>query len=139
MAIRVGIFGCGSISRGHVQRFLENPEVQIAACADPNPAAAAAVVGMVVKARGTEPLVFTSPEDLLAATTPDAVAIFTPHAFHFAQAMAALAAGAHVLLEKPMVCTVADAEALVDKETLNEDEFEAFFQTEPQAERVAAS
>mgnify|MGYP001496591068 CR=1 FL=1 len=115
MAIRIGIFGCGSISRGHVQRLLAIPEVQIVACADPNPAAVGAVAEMVAKARGAEPQRFDKPEDALAATTLEAAAIFTPHTFHFSQAMAALEAGAHVLLEKPMVCSVADAEALVDR------------------------
>ena len=41
----------------------------------------------------------------------DAVLIITPHAFHLAQATAALEAGLDVLLEKPMVMTAAEAEA----------------------------
>ena len=113
MSLRLAILGCGSISRGHVQRFLSLPEVEIVACADPNPAATGAVAEMVAKARGGAPAVYASPEHALAAHTPDAAAIFTPHTLHFPQAMAALDAGAHVLLEKPMVCRSADADALV--------------------------
>lgn len=115
MSTRVAIFGCGSISRGHVQRFLSLPEVEIVACADPNPAATDAVSQAVERARGTKPACFASPEEALAARAVDAAAIFTPHTLHFPHAIAALNAGAHVLLEKPMVCSVADAEALVER------------------------
>jgi predicted dehydrogenase len=51
--------------------------------------------------------------DLLADPAVDAVVIATPVKTHFALAMAALAAGKHVLVEKPMVGTVAEAETLV--------------------------
>ena len=43
----------------------------------------------------------------------DAVVIITPHVFHAAQATACLEAGVDVLLEKPMVMTAAEAEALI--------------------------
>jgi predicted dehydrogenase len=43
----------------------------------------------------------------------DAVFILTPHALHFAQASACLEAGLDVLLEKPMVLTADEAEALI--------------------------
>ena len=43
----------------------------------------------------------------------DAIQIVTPHAVHFAQATAALEAGLDVYLEKPMVMTAAEAEALI--------------------------
>lgn len=111
--MRIAIFGCGSISRGHVQRFLSIPDVEVVACADPNPAAAEAVVNLVAKARGVAPSCYTMPEEVLAKHPLDAVGIFTPHTLHFPQALASLQAGAHVLLEKPMVCTTAEAEALV--------------------------
>ncbi|MDH7569117.1 MAG: Gfo/Idh/MocA family oxidoreductase, partial [Armatimonadota bacterium] len=115
MSIRVAILGCGSISRGHVQRFLADADVEIVACADPNPAATEAVAAMVGKARGVTPRCFDTPEAALAAGAVEAVGIFTPHTLHFTHAMAALEAGAHVLLEKPMVCAVAHAETLVAK------------------------
>ena len=46
---------------------------------------------------------YASHEELFAAEQPDGVIIATPHARHFEQARAALEAGAHVLVEKPMV------------------------------------
>jgi predicted dehydrogenase len=52
-------------------------------------------------------------EEVLANDEIDAVAIATPAQFHFPMAMAALKAGKHVWLEKPMTETSAQAEQLV--------------------------
>ncbi len=48
----------------------------------------------------------------VAATDVDAVVIGTPNALHHPQAMAALAAGKHVLLDKPMAITVMEGEEI---------------------------
>lgn len=50
----------------------------------------------------------------ITADDVDAVVIGTPNALHHPQAMAALAAGKHVLVEKPMATTTTDAEAMID-------------------------
>jgi predicted dehydrogenase len=56
---------------------------------------------------------FTDHEALLAQVKPDGVVISSAHTVHFAQGMAALNAGAHVLIDKPMTTSAADARALV--------------------------
>lgn len=53
-------------------------------------------------------------EDLLADKTLDAIVISTPTSSHFPLAKAALEAGKHVLVEKPMTGTAAEAEKLVE-------------------------
>ena len=55
----------------------------------------------------------TRVEDLLALPEIEAVYISSTNEKHFAQAMAALRAGKHVLCEKPLAMTVADAAAMV--------------------------
>ena len=57
--------------------------------------------------------VTTDPDKVLADTELDAVAIATPVDTHFKLASAALNAGKHVLLEKPMTRTVAEADELL--------------------------
>jgi len=115
MSLKVAVFGCGSISRGHVQRLLSVEDLDIVACADPKQEAVEAIAQKVEDARGSRPDCYSSPKEALAEHQPDAVAVFTPHTLHFGHAMAALEAGAHVLMEKPMVCTAADADALIAK------------------------
>ncbi|MDP9365964.1 MAG: Gfo/Idh/MocA family oxidoreductase, partial [Chloroflexota bacterium] len=56
---------------------------------------------------------YPSLDAALADATADAVLVATPPATHRAVAEAALAAGAHVLLEKPLATTIEDARALV--------------------------
>jgi predicted dehydrogenase len=75
--------------------------------ADPSPAARRETEA----AHGVD--TYADHEDLLAATAPDLVSIATPHTLHYGQARDALAHGAHVHVEKPMVTDLADARDLI--------------------------
>ncbi len=56
---------------------------------------------------------YTDHQRLLAETHPDVVVVITPHPFHAPIAIDCLAAGAHVLVEKPMAIQVAEADAML--------------------------
>jgi predicted dehydrogenase len=56
---------------------------------------------------------FDSLDDLLATPGVDVVHVCTPNALHAEQALAVIAAGKHVICEKPLAVTVAEAERLV--------------------------
>ena len=103
--LRVGLVGCGAFARFSMARYRKLPGVTIAAVADIDPAAARRAAGEL----GAEA---RSPDGVLVAPDVDLVYIATPPALHFRQARAALEAGRHVLVEKPLATTVADAEAL---------------------------
>ncbi|MBN8704156.1 MAG: Gfo/Idh/MocA family oxidoreductase [Bacteroidetes bacterium] len=60
-----------------------------------------------------------NPDDLINSVDIDAVVIATPVFTHFALAKKALEAGKHVLLEKPMTASVAEAEALIELASTN--------------------
>jgi predicted dehydrogenase len=66
----------------------------------------------------TRPAEYDSDQAMLSAQAQalDAVYVSTPHVFHAANALAVIDAGLDLLLEKPMVTTVAEARALVDAE-----------------------
>jgi len=111
--IRVAIIGVGGIANGHIRNFLQLPEVEIAGFADVNAARIAA-------AKEKFPAVQNVPEfsdyrEMLEKIPLDAAQISTPHTLHFEQAMDCFDAGLHVLLEKPMVCTVEHAKQLIAK------------------------
>ncbi len=112
--IQVGMIGVGGIAQGHIERLLKLPEIEIAALAD----ASAQSIQKTQERFGDKiggAQTFADYRQLLEAVKPDAVVICTPHTQHFAQAVDSLDAGAHVLLEKPMVNRVADAHALLRK------------------------
>lgn len=62
---------------------------------------------------GTSARLLTDMEELLADSSIDAVSICTPHALHAPQAIRALEAGKHVLVEKPMATTVNEADRML--------------------------
>ena len=112
--IRVGMIGVGGMAQGHVSQLHEMPQVEIVGLADISEQSLARTQerhGEIVAQAKT----FADYRKLLDEVKPDAVVICTPHTLHFEQAMNSLDAGAHVLLEKPMVNRVVDAHALLQK------------------------
>jgi len=103
--IRVGLVGCGAFARFSMAQYRRLPGVIVGAVADVDPAAARRAADEL----RTEP---RSPEALLAASDIDLVYVATPPALHHAQAAAALRAGKHTLVEKPLATSLAAAEEL---------------------------
>jgi predicted dehydrogenase len=106
-SVRVGVAGAGYWGINHVRAFSRLPGAELVAVCDPDEAALDRAARLAPKAarRGTL-------EELLADREIDAVVLATPAVAHAAQAMAALAAGKHVFVEKPMALTPDDASAL---------------------------
>jgi predicted dehydrogenase len=108
VTIRVGIIGCGYWGPKLLRNFANNAAFEVVAVADRKPHARE-------EAARTKPgiIQFEEASDLLARDDIDAVVIATPVATHYPMAKAALEKGKHVLVEKPMCRTVAEAEELV--------------------------
>jgi len=104
--VGVGIIGCGGIGRWHGTSLRQLSGVKLVALADPDRMArdAAATFGV--------PLL-DSAEALLARSDIELVSICTPPQAHAALIEAAAAAGKHVLVEKPIATTLADADRAV--------------------------
>jgi len=108
----MGFIGAGGIARAHVRRLLDIPEAEIVAFAEPSEASMARMVEDHPHTKDVP--VFADYRQMLDEVEMDAVQIHTPHTLHFEQAMDALSRRKHVLLEKPMVCTVPRAHALIE-------------------------
>ncbi|MCP4644462.1 MAG: Gfo/Idh/MocA family oxidoreductase [bacterium] len=108
MAVRrIVVSGCGSIGQRHARLLAERPDLCVELC-DTNAdalTAAAAVTG--------NPKICRDFEEMLA-TQPNMVVVATPHSLHADQTIAALSAGVHVLCEKPMSDSLADAERMAE-------------------------
>jgi predicted dehydrogenase len=108
--LRVGLIGAGSIWNAHKVAFQQFPEhVRLVAVTDLNPDAARKAAEEFPGAA-----VCADPAALLDMDGLDAVLILTVHSEHAALALAALEAGKHVLVEKPMACDLTEAQAMVD-------------------------
>jgi predicted dehydrogenase len=108
--ISIGVIGYGYWGPNWVRNLAETPGARLAAVSDLRPERLA-----LVAARYPAVRLSTDVNDLLADPTIDAVVIATPVASHYALAMQALRAGKHVLVEKPLTPTLAEAEALVEE------------------------
>jgi len=108
--LRVGLIGCGGFgTRGHLRALPDLAErATVVATADPDSARARAAADQV----GAERAV-TDFHDLLGDV--DAVIVATPHDRHHDIAAAALDAGKHVLVEKPLANTEAECLDLIDR------------------------
>ncbi len=106
-SIRAAIIGCGAIHHTHLTALKDLPQVQVAAVCDNKPKRAQASA----QALGCE--AYTDYRRMLTDAAIDAVHICAPHWLHAEMALAALAAGKYVLVEKPMAMTVADAQAMI--------------------------
>ena len=105
--VKVGVIGCGSIARfRHLPEYQTHPDVVIAAVCDVDLERAEAVA----QTYGTK--AYTNYIDLLNDEEINAVSICTPNVFHAPMSIAALEAGKHVLCEKPMATTIAEAERM---------------------------
>lgn len=101
----VGFVGCGRATEDlHVPAILRVPGLRVAAIAD----SSADALGRLKRAL-PEAHVFTSALDLVNDPTVDIVAVCVPPSFHADVAIAALGAGKHVYLEKPLAVTLEDA------------------------------
>ena len=109
--LRIAFIGCGGIAPSHANPLLADRRVRITHLVDPNPQKLARFKERLPALAGLPESVDYRP--VLDAV--DAVVISTPHTLHYPQVMAALDKGLHVLVEKPMTCTVAHARRVVRK------------------------
>ena len=108
--INIGIVGYGYWGPNLVRNFAETPGAKVAAVSDLDTAKLALVQRRFPGVKTT-----TDFRELLNDSGVDAIAIATPVHTHFELALAALQAGKHVWLEKPMTETSAQARQLIDE------------------------
>ena len=115
-ALRLGVVGLG-MGRGHIRQYQSHAGAQVVAVADLDETRLAAAG----EEFGLDKL-YNDAEEMFAKAKLDAVSIATPNKFHCPLTVAAVEHGLHVLCEKPMAMTLAEAEqmkAAADKAGLN--------------------
>src|SRR5688572_9207999 len=107
--INVGVIGYGYWGPNIVRNFFSAANCTVKTVADGRPERLAVLAKIFPTINGV-----AKAEDIINDTSIDAVVIATPVFTHFALAKKALENGKHVLIEKPMTSTVAEAEELIE-------------------------
>ena len=106
--LRYALIGAGaSIASNHLEALARLPGTQIVGMADVVPASGAQ------RAETVGCPFFLDHREMLSAVSPDVVVICAPHPLHMPLALDCFAAGAHVLVEKPIAVEVAEADAMI--------------------------
>ena len=106
--LRVGFIGTGDITDLHHPAYVDNPKAELHAICDADE--------VRLRQRASEwgvSRTYTDYRDLLADPAVDAVEVITPHHLHCEMGVAALAAGKHVSMQKPIAVTASECDALI--------------------------
>lgn len=123
--VRLGVIGLGGMGSAHANAVQSGtiPGCELAAVSDQDETRAAQFPGVPF---------FRDAGDMLASGKVDAVVIATPHFAHTTLGIAALRAGVHVLVEKPISVHKADCERLLAAHTNRRQVFCAMFNVRPE-------
>ncbi|MEI6669410.1 MAG: Gfo/Idh/MocA family oxidoreductase [Acidobacteriota bacterium] len=105
---RIGVIGAGEWGPNHVRNFAALPGAEVVGVADLRQE-------RLTRIKSIQPGVatFSTASEMMAAAKPDAVVVATPTMTHFEVVGQALKAGKHVLSEKPLCLSGAEADELV--------------------------
>ena len=106
--LKVGVIGVGGIARTHFPGWVQSPHTEMIAFADIDPGR--------LKQAGEEQgvsLLYADPKELIRNRDLDIVDICTPNTYHTPLTVAALAAGKHVICEKPLAPTPKDVQKMI--------------------------
>jgi len=119
-SVRLGIAGVGNMGGYHARLVLAGdvPGCVLAAACDTDPAKLAPY---------TDAYLFTDSLAMIRSGKIDAILVATPHYSHTSIGVAALRAGLHVLVEKPISVHMADAEKLIAAHRSKKQVFAAMF------------
>jgi len=106
--IRFGVIGLGIMGQEHARVIASNPLLDLVAVTDVQ-ANSGRKVAADLRSRW-----FDSAEEMIRSGDVDAIVIATPHWLHGELAISALKAGLHVLCEKPLTVTVAQADEVLN-------------------------
>ena len=111
--LKIGVAGAGVMGRNHARVAAEMREFELTTIFDPDAVTAEGVAA----AYGASPV--TTAQAFVEAGL-DAAVVATPNRFHAEVGVALLEKGVHVLVEKPIAATVADAQRMIDAAKAND-------------------
>ncbi len=108
MKFHIGLIGCGMVGRVHLDALFKHPLISTVSLAEPDPAQVNQL-SINYQFRNT----YSDYKKLLANSEIDVVDICLPHDMHYPVVLQTFQAGKHVILEKPLSNTLAEADAMI--------------------------
>jgi predicted dehydrogenase len=117
-AVRVVLVGCGGMGTRHLLAYAQMAqrgmrEVRLVGVCDESPARAAEAAARFKEITGSEVAIHIRFDDVLADSGVEAVDIALPTWLHHEMVVAAIGAGKHVLVEKPLAITIKACDRIV--------------------------
>jgi predicted dehydrogenase len=113
--IRLGIVGCGSVTQlRHLPALRQVSGIEVVALSDVDSARLENVAGRFGMAQR-----YGDYRELIASGNVEAVAICTPPGFHASIALAAINAGKHVFVEKPLALSLQECDGMIERAAAN--------------------
>ena len=110
--MKYALIGCGRIATNHIKAAVNN-KLEIVAVCDIVPEKMGELLGKHGLAQDSSIARFTDYKEMLTATKPDFVSIATESGKHAEIALYCIDNGIHVIIEKPMAMSMADADEIV--------------------------
>jgi len=108
MTIKTCVIGVGSMGRNHARIYWEMPDVSLVGVADANESLSESI------AHQYSTNCYTDYRKMLDEQRPEAVTICVPTSSHVEVGLEVIKRGIHVLVEKPISCTVDEGKILID-------------------------
>jgi len=118
--IRIALIGCGNIAKKHLTAIYElGPAVELVALCDMEPDRITSLLEVHASLLSIIPKIYTDADSCIQQGNVDLIVITTSTDSHVSLALAAIHAGKHVLVEKPLALTVQDARYIVKEAGLH--------------------
>lgn len=118
--LKFALIGCGRISKNHIAAAAANPDlVELVAVCDPIAACTKAKADSYEELTGKRPVEYADYKKALDEQEIDCCAIATESGYHAEIALYCIRNGKHVLVEKPMALSTADAQQMIDEAAAN--------------------
>ncbi len=109
--VRFGLIGCGGMMRHHLGTMTRDESIEIVGLADPSPEQLTRCCTQYPGLEGVKS--YSDYQEMIERDDIDAVLLSTPHTQHADQMIECFGKGLHVLCEKPLVTSVADAHRVI--------------------------
>src|SRR6201987_939599 len=128
--LRLGVIGAGHMAAHYAQSWVAMPEVAFVAVSDVNADSRRKFSDICRNAGRPEPREFEDFRSMIAVCRDelDAIYVSTPHALHAEHGIAVVESGLDLLMEKPMVTTVEEAQRLISARDKSRSNFVIAFQ-----------